>query len=100
MAELSFLTAAGRRRSELVEWIVLDQGQSHNATVLADWSHLNLLNSDGCDKVVLDGCSLNIPAVIAVARYVFQRQNIEAQNSCTVTYTICLSGISDRKIVS
>jgi len=68
MVELPILSAAGRRRS--VEWTVPEQGQSHNATVLADWLHLHLLDSDGSGKVILDGRSLNIASLIAVARYV------------------------------
>jgi hypothetical protein len=70
MVHLSIPIAEGRRRSGLIEWAVPEQGQSHNATVLADWFHLHLLGLDGSDKAVLDGCSLSIPAVTAVARYV------------------------------
>jgi hypothetical protein len=70
MVHLSIPIAESRRRSGLIEWAVPDQGQSHNATVLADWFHLHLLGLGGSDKAVLDGCSLSIPAVTAVARYV------------------------------
>jgi hypothetical protein len=71
MVQLSIPTAASRHRSGLIEWTVPEQGQSHNSTVLADWFHLHLLGLDGSDKAILDGCSLTIPAVTAVARYVF-----------------------------
>jgi hypothetical protein len=81
MVELSTLTAAGRRRSELIGWTVPEQGQSHNATVLADWFHLNILDLDGSGKVVLDGCSLNIPAVTAVARYVFSAKIVKLKTA-------------------
>jgi hypothetical protein len=70
MVQHSIPTAAGCGRSGLIEWSVPEQGQSHNGTVLADWFHLHLLGLDRNDKAVLDGCSLSIPVVTAVARYV------------------------------
>ena len=100
MVQLSIPTAASRRRSGLIEWTVPEQGQSHNATVLADWFHLHLLGLDGSDRAILDGCSLTIPAVTAVARYVspIRCQHCQTSNSCTIIFV--LLGLTDRKLLS
>jgi hypothetical protein len=75
MVQISKSKALIRRRNSAIECTAHEQGRGHNALVLADWFHLKLLDLDGSGKVTVDGHSLNIAAVAAVARYVFSSKS-------------------------
>ena len=99
MVELSVPAAPGCCRDHVIKCAAPEHGQGHSAIVLGDWFHLKLLYLDGSDReVVVDGCSLNIAAVTAVARYVFNTKIMKFKTTEPVIYTIYLFVIADQKL--